>query len=421
MFTGNKAMIIRECDRRNEIRRVRNGNVDHLTFFRNIRGDLLISGYVASDMTLISNMVTEYMHRDDMPTIILSAHMDLFEHLRQKLRAGDIDRVMISDPYDRNYHPFYGMTAQKLLHFINMAAEVQGYHPTIDQIMQYASAALNIVAVSYPVSLPALTRLLQNDDDYISSYALQIGLSNVVADIIRANHEAGINLRRICEQLQTIFEDIADEDAETKYNFQSGAQGNVSVMAFYYVSANQKIMNEYLKEELFFTLKRVPRLRVIVDEMEFDSSEDDELFKYLFKMKRQGKIELVFISRNACESAENMHFSFSNVVLSEHDEPAITEELSRALWSTYNYNYPVPVAGKPPALFFTLKTSVHWQIATEERLKVRAEDLYSRQGILGQKSDLLAIKTSANDYIYLVSSDKFMPDHTQLVLTGTGY
>lgn len=418
MFTGNKAIIIRECDRRNEIRRVRRGTVDHKTFFRNIRGDLLISGYIASDMTLISDMVTEYVHRDDMPTIVLSAHSDLFNSLRHRARTGEIDRVIISDPFEKNFHPFLGMNDQKILHFIYLTAEMQGYHGTIDQILQYASAVLNIIAVSYPVSLPELTKLLQNDDDFISAFALQIGLSNVVADVIRANHVAGINFRRVCEQLQTVFEDVSTEGADTKYNFQNGALEHASVMAFYYVSSNQKIMNEYLKEELFYTLKRVPRIRVIVDEMEFYSAAEDELLKYLFQMKRQGKIELVFVSGNANESADNMQLGFQNVVISEHDEPAITEELTRALWSTYTYNYPVPVVGKPPALFFTLKTSTHWQIATEERLKVRAEDLFARKGILGCKSDLLAIKTSANEYIYLVASDQFLPNNTQLVVAG---
>lgn len=416
MLTGNKAMIMCECDRRNTVRRVRTGTVDHISFFKNIRGDLLMSGYIASDMTLVADMITEYMHRDDMPTIVLSAHSDLFKILRQRLRTGEIDRVMISDPFDRNYHPFYGMNTQKLLHFIHISAEAQGYHTTIDKILQYASAVLDVVAVSYPVSLPALTKLLQNDDDYISAYALHIGLSNAVADIIRANHEAGINLRRVCEKLQTVFEDISEDEADTKYNFQSGAQGNVSVMAFYYVSAEQSMMNEYLKEELFYTLKRIPRIRVIVDEMEFGNPEEDGLLKYLFKTKRQEKIELVFVSKNANETAGGMQLNFPNVVISAHEEPAITEEVTRCLWSTYSYNYPVPVAGKPPALLFTFKTSVHWQVATQERLRVRAEDLFGKQGFLGQTSDLLAIKTTANDFIHLVPSDKFLSGYTQLAV-----
>lgn len=418
MFIGNKEMIMRECNRRNELRRVRNGSVDHATFFHNIEGDLLISGYIASNMEMIADMITEYMHRDDLPTIVISGHANLFESLRQRLYSGVIDRVMISDPTDRNYHPFYGMDAQTLLYFIRLAAEVQGYHATIDQVMQYASAVLNVVAVSYPVSLPALMKLLQNDDDFISAYALQLGLSNVIADIIRANHEAGINLRRACEKLQSVFKDIATDGTDTKYNFQSGAQGNVSVMAFYYVSADQPMMNAYLKEELFYTLKRVPRIRVIVDEMEFGSSEDDELLKYLFKMKRQGKIELIFISKNVNESADGMKLNFSNVVISKHDAPAITEELTEDLWSKYTYNYPVPVVVKPPALLFTFKKATNWQIATEERLKVREEDLISRQGFLGLKSDMLAIKTTANDYIYLVSTSQFLPTSTQLALYG---
>ena len=152
--------------------------------------------------------------------------------------------------------------------------------------------------------------------------------------------------------------------------------------------------------------------------MEFENAEEDELLKYLFKMKRQGRIELIFISRNASESARGMQMNFSNVVLSTHDEPVILEEQSKVLWGTYQHSHPAPVAGRPPAVFFTLKKDIHWSIATEERLRVRAEDLYARPGMFGQGSDLLAIKTMANDYIYLVPSSKFLPTGTQLALLG---
>lgn len=416
MFTGNKAMVIKECDRLNASRRVANGTVDHITFFQNIEGDLLVSGYIASDVSLIADMITEYAKRDDIPTIVLSGHNQLFEALRQKRRAGELDRVMISDLAERNYHPFYGMNAQKFLHFVHLAAESLGYSVMMDQVLQYASAVLSIISVSYPVSLAPLMKLLQYDDDYISNYALQIGLSNVIADNIRANHEAGIILRRVCEKLYSVFEDVAMEETDTKYNFQSGAQGNVSVMAFYSISTDQQIMNSYLKEELFFSLKRVPRVRVIIDEMEFSGDENDELLKYLFAMKRQGKIELIFISRNAGESTHGMQMNFANVVLSSHDEPAVMEALSKSIWGTYQYNYPAPAAGKPPAVIFTLKKDIHWHIDKEERLRVRAVDLYARQGLLGKGTDLLALKTTASDTVFFVPRDRFIPTVKQLAV-----
>lgn len=413
MFTGNKAMIMRECHRRNAVRRVCSGSVDHQTFFHNIRGDLLISGYAAANQTMLADMISEYMRREDMPTIVLSSHTELLDALRQRQRAGEIARVMISDPRDRNYHPFYGMSAQQLLRFIRMTAEELGYSILLDHVLQYASAALNIVSVSYPVSLPALINLLQHDDDFISDHALQKGLSSIVADNIRANHEAGIVLRRICEKMESIFEEVYTAETDTQYSFQSGVQGNVAVMALYSVASDQKILNSYLKEELFCVLKRTSKIRVVLDEMPFENSED-ELLLYLFKVKRQGKIELIFASTNAGESVYGMQLNFANVILCEHEDPIATEELSKALWGTYMYNYLVPVAGRPAALFFTLKTTVQWQIATEERLKVRAEDLYAKQRFFMNSSDLLAVKTTANSNIYLIPSAVFLPPHSLL-------
>lgn len=188
-----------------------------------------------------------------------------------------------------------------------------GYTTLIDPIMIYAAAVLNVVAAKYPVSLPAIVKLLNEDDDSISEFALQSGLSNVIADNIRANHEAGIALRRLFERLEEIFEDVYTPGSDTKYNFQSGAKGNLSGMAMYACSSNQHIFNSYLKEEIFYTLKRVPRVRIILDEMEF-VDENDELMKYLIQAKRQGKVELMLVSQNIKESMHgNSELDFANV------------------------------------------------------------------------------------------------------------
>ena len=338
MFESNKGMVLRECDRLNETRGVMTGSVSHTTFFHRIQGDLLISGYLASNLSLITDLVLEYLCRKDMPTILLSCHPELFGRIRG-MCAGAEEQIAISDSLERKYQPFYGLGKEKLLHFIHRAAELLGYHTMIDRILQYASAALNIVAMKYPVSLPALSALLLEDDDRIAGYALTLGLNNMVTDVILA-------------------------------------------------------------------LKKVNRIRVIVDELEFVP--EDVLLRYLFSMKRQGRIELIYISRNAKESTKGAALSFSNVVLSGHDQPAVTEELSQTLWGTYLYSYPVPNVGKPPTLIFTPRKTVNWAIATQERLRVRAADLFPRQGFLGQIPDQFAVKTAANEYIYLVPSARFL-------------
>ena len=409
MLVGTKAKIMMECEKRNRIRRVCNGRVDHQTFFQNIHGDLLISGYGAASSLLLADMVCGYMRRGDMPTIVLSDRTELFHLLRQRQRAGEITRMMISDPADRNYHPFYGMSTQYLLRFIRMTGEELGFGILIDKMMQYAAAALNVVNASYPVSLPALVNLLQYDDNYIASHAVQVGLGRSVADTIRANQEAGNALRQTCETLEHIFEDVYTRGSDTKYNFQSGVLGDIAVMGFHIASSNQKTMNCYLKEELFCTLKRIQKIRVVVDEVPFDS-QDDELLNYLFQMKRQQKIELVFVSRNASEVCSHTQTVFPNVLLFLHNSSVSTEALSDMLWGKYPHHYPVPVAAAPPAVVFTLKKALHWQIATEERLRVRAEDLYARPGFFTKSSDLLAVKSTANDIIYLVSSAVFLPE-----------
>ena len=402
-------MIINECERMNAARRVLEGRVDSASFFRNIRGDLLITGVEAGNQAMVLDLFCSGLDRNDMPTILLTSHPDMMVAIQQKVRAHEINCVMTSCPTDKNYHPFYGMSAQQILRFVRMTAEEMGYGILTDQVMIYAAAVLNVVAAKYPVSLPAIVKLLNEDDDFISEFALQSGLSNVIADNIRANHEAGIVLRRLFERLEEIFEDVYTPGSDTRYNFQSGAKGNVAGMVMYACSGNQRIFNSYLKEEIFHTLKRVPRVRIILDEMEF-VDENDELMQYLMQTRRQGKIELMMASQNAREAMHgNAELDFPNVVLFHHGTPAATDDLSRNLFGSYQYHYPVPVAGNTPHILVSFKRAVHWQSQAEERLRVRSQDMYAKPGLFGRSSDYLAVKTTANANVYLVHTSDFLP------------
>ena len=406
---SNKGMIINECERMNAARRVFEGRVDSASFFRNIHGDLLISGVEAGNQAMVLDLFCSGLEKNDMPTILLTSHPRLMTAIQQKVSAHEIDCVMTSCPEDKNYHPFYGMSAQQILRFVRMTAEEMGYGILTDQVMIYAAAVLNVVAAKYPVSLPAIVQLLNEDDDFISEFALQSGLSNVIADNIRANHEAGIVLRRLFERMEEIFEDIYAPGSDTKYNFQSGAKGNLAGMAMYICSCSQGIFNSYLKEEIFQTLKRVPQIRIILDEMQF-VDENDELMKYLMQTRRQGKIELMMVSQNVRESMHgNVELDFPNVVLFHHGTPAATDDLSRDLFGSYQYHYPAPVTGDTPHILVSFKRSVHWQPQTEERLRVRSQDMYARPGLFGGTSDYLAVKTTANANVYLIRTSDFLP------------
>lgn len=105
-----------------------------------------------------------------------------------------------------------------------------------------AAAVLIIVSTEYPDSLPAVVKLLEEDDDFISELALQQGLSNVIADNIRANHEAGIVFRRLLERLEEIFENIYVTGSDTKYNLQSGCKEKLDGMVIYASSGSQRIL-----------------------------------------------------------------------------------------------------------------------------------------------------------------------------------
>lgn len=410
---SNKGMIIRECEHLNSARRVLEGRIDCDMFFRSICGDLLITGMEAGNKEMVLSLVRACMEKRDVSTIVLTSHQELAALIQQDQNRRKSGGVRVSWPAEKNYHPFYGMSAQQMLRFVCMTAEEMGYSSMAGQVMIYAAAVLNIVSTEYPVSLPAVVKLLEEDDDFISELALQQGFSNVIADNIRANHEAGIVFRRLLERLEEIFENIYVTGSDTKYNLQSGCKEKLDGMVIYASSGSQRIFNAYLKEEIFQTLKDVPKIRILLDEMEF-ADENDELMRYIMQLKRQGRIELIVISQNVKESMKgNADLDFANVVLFQHGTPAATEEISKALFGTYQYHKPMPNAVKPPALLFTFQRAVNWQIQSEERLRVRSEDLSARPGIFGRQSDYLAVKTTANNNIYFI--------HTADFLKNTGY
>ncbi|MCF0261155.1 MAG: hypothetical protein HUJ54_14940 [Erysipelotrichaceae bacterium] len=316
--------------------------------------------------------------------------------------------MMISDPMQKTYHPFYGLPSNKLLHFLMLAAQDLGYSTSMDAVLQYGTAVLKVLECWYPSSLPALTQLLKQDDDRLSASAEQMNLSTVVSDTIRANHSAGLILRSACEKLQSVFDNTAFTDSGTKYSLISGSRGNVSVMAFYQPSNSQSLLNEYLKEELEAVLNMQRQIRVVLDEPVSVTEDTDGLMPFLFEKKRQGKIELVLISRNAAEALQDQSLSFSNTILSAHDEPVLFENLSRELWGTYQHSSAMMNVGSPPTLFGTPRKAVNWQPHTEERLKVRWQDLQTTTGLFSKGKDLLAVKTPFSNTIFLVPALGFL-------------
>ena len=116
------------------------------------------------------------------------------------------------------------------------------------------------------------------------------------------------------------------------------------------------------------------------------------------------------VSQNIKEAMHgNAELDFPNIVLFHHGTPAVTDDLSKDLFGSYQYHYPVPVAGDTPHVFVSFKRAVHWQSQAEERLRVRSQDMYAKQGIFGKPSDYLAVKTTANANVYLIRTAEFLP------------
>lgn len=368
---NNKNSITRQCKYLNEARRVKAGSVTSDEFFCRVTGDLLISGKDAGNMRLVENLVHNYFVRDDLPTIVLTSHMQL----TKSIGIRDRKRQIITSRDDRNYMPFYNMDAQQIIPLVSYTVDKLGYSGMNSKVLLYCSSILNIVVTQYPLSLPAITKLLEEDDDFISGLAIHAGLSNVVADNIRANHEAGIILRRVFEYIENVFGEVYEPGRDSKYNFQSAVMGNVNGMIMFVCSSDQELMNKWLKDEIYNTIKCNIKIRVILDEVPF-ISQNDELIKFLLTSKKQGRIELVLVTKNVLDVVSNgSDLDFANIIMFQHSTPTAVDDISRAVFGTFQYHYPVSGIGDVPHILFSVKKSVHWDIRTEERLRVCSKDL----------------------------------------------
>jgi len=376
---SNKQIMIRHCRKENDYRRqVYPGKINRALFYRNMKGSMIMSGTDACRPDRLVDLVAECIERKDMPTLFLSGREEMAQALTAVKEQGILRGVRVSCGSDRNYQPMYGFDRQQVCKLVQMTAQEMGCTGLADRMLLYAASILDIILQHDLLSLPAMSQLLKYDDDTVAQIALDSGLSNIIADNILGNIQAGTVLRRVVERLESVFMEISEPGAKTKYNIWSGVEGGIPVMALYTASREQKLMNLYLKEEVFLALKRVPRIRIIVDEMIFDSKED-ELLKYLMDLKRTGRIDLIICSENAKEMLQCERLDFPNACLFPHATKTGFDNMSEALFGTYTYSYPVLSAGSPPTLLYSFRRDEHWHVSTEERLKVRAEDLYVRE------------------------------------------
>lgn len=396
----NKTMIDRECFRANKARKVCAGNVDSATFFRKIKGDLLVTGKYACKTEFIENMVHESLTQSELPVVILNSRKELSKMIE------NMGEVQTFNEEHKNYHPLWGLDTQAMLKIIRLAAESWGCHGMMDQVLLYAMALLEIVNTKYVLSLPAIAQLLRESDHVITNLAIHSGLPKVLADNIAGNQEAGILVRRIVGNLIRIFENVAVEDSESEHNMLMAAWEIPTKLMFYQYSVNQQLMNACLKEELHMVVQKVRKLRVIAIEPLF-KEKNDELLEFLMEMKRIGKIELFFCSENVGTILKKENMNFTNVCMFLHDSVLAMETISENVFGNYLFHYPVKTVGKPPSLFFTLKRDEHWGIATEKRLCIRAIDLYDSTGIFHREPEKMAIKIGQKSDRYIVSLEEF--------------
>lgn len=163
------------------------------------------------------------------------------------------------------------------------------------------------------------------------------------------------------------------------------------------------------------------------DSWNFSFDEEHGIFKFGLRIK--GKIHSLkyFIS---IRTNEIIVYGICPIGVDEEDNKMMMEMaefLHRVNWGlrngcfefdfrdgeirfrSYIDYFPVPVAGNTPHVFFSIERTVNWQIQSEERPRVRSQDLYAKLSFWGRSSTYLAVKTTANANIYLIPITDFLP------------
>lgn len=404
---ASKEAVQRECDRLNRPRKVRDINMTQEQFLSKVHGDLLVSGQGACCEDIVLKTLYHYHARKDMPTIVLTSHRNNVNAVKCLCGQGELEGCAVTGRDNRNYHPMYGMNTQQISELIRQAALEVGCQGIMDKLLLYAMAAINVVSCYYPVSLQALSHMLDNSDYAIAQLAQEKGLSESVINDITGNCEAGIMLRRVIGRMEETFSEVTKRECDTRYNFQTGALRGARMMVFYQPSRNQKLMNAYLKEEIFGLLRKIHPVRIVLDEAIF-TSEEDELLQYLFYLKQVEDIELVVFSEDAVKMLKNKeNLNFSNSCLMNHATPFATEEVTQ-IYGKYKYHYPTVTISAPPTLFWTPLKGKNFTIAAEDRLRVRSEDLYQYDIWSGATHEKVAWKLKNDENVYFSRKNKFL-------------
>lgn len=392
----------------NMARNVCNGWTDHNSLFKDLQGSLLMSGVHACDSGLVLDMVKNFMDRQDMSTILLTSQGRLLGRLAFEQEKGTMQGVVISRNDNKNFCPMYGMNHAQIRYLIRVAAESMGCSEQTDRLLTYLDVILEIVSKRYPVCLQTISNLLQSDNEFIYNQALAEGVGRTRSLVVLERAEEGATLRKIIRMMEDNFSDVASQSLDGTYNFMKGVDEGIPLMAFYQPCEDQKIMNTYLKEEIHTILKKVPKIRVILHNAVF-TGDSHGLLEYLVQAKERGQVELVVCTKNVLETFKKTPVKFPNICMFRHGVDI--QEEARILDQTfgrYTHYYPKMQNGKIPAVIYRIFCKAEWIMMTENRLRVRPEDLICYDEALNAETELLAVKTAKNIKIRLVPVTGFL-------------
>ena len=379
---AGKREIQRECDRLNRARNVKTvSRLNVRAFWESAGGSFIISGGSESLRTeVLSSKLLLEMERGTAPIVVLSASSFLESEMIRYVEEGigGDGTLRVSSQHYRNYHFFYGWSADDISRFLLQAASMLRYGNA--ELPIYIHAFIDILERCYPPGLSSISALAAHSDEQIAQIGQRCGVQGTSIEQISHFADAGVIFRLLLRQISETFSPLTTVECNTKYNMTNISPNLGGVFLIDMRTHMPQLLHEYFAEEIQLALNRLPGLSVVVSDLMMP--DEDPLKRMLRETQMWNGVIGVSTQNSTISLGPNEgNFQTRMILLDSGYSDGDLENELRPL-GTYTHYEPMLSGGRPGKLF-NIMTDTRWSLGQEPgRLRVRPIDVVGYEAVL---------------------------------------
>lgn len=230
--------------------------------------------------SLLCSAISNIQMKDSDPIIILSINSSLEDSLIYMAQNNMIGNLFCFSNRYRNYDPLVNMDDDTIKQFFTRFFTDRG-GTEVDLFEDYINSILTILRTKYVPSLDSINALMQIGDSRINEFGREMGVSDSILSIIRANVHSGQTFRNILKTVREAFNNISVPDKETGLNILGVQNGQI-----YYIetlSQNRDCIHLELEMEINHLLASGRRFHLLINDLSF--ANNDVLFDKMNDVK----------------------------------------------------------------------------------------------------------------------------------------